>query len=144
MIANVPAYSCGLFSGADVARVTTAVRPSVVRRLLVPNSPNSPQVRTDGTTQASAVSVEAMFQNQVAMTADLTTVAASLGTTPFVSPIPQYVFYTALIPGDITVSCQYLNYEFSATFAGVKHTGPILGGACSVRAIKIGTSCSAT
>ncbi|KAJ7819161.1 heme peroxidase [Mycena leptocephala] len=125
LIANVPAYSCGSFSGANIARITTAVR-------------------IDGTTQASGVSVEAMLQNQVGMTADLTTVAASLGTAPFVSPIPQYAYWTALIPGDISVSCQYLNYEFSATFAGVIHTGPLLGGACSVRSIKISTACSTT
>ncbi|KAJ7826330.1 heme peroxidase [Mycena leptocephala] len=125
LIANVPAYSCGSFSGANIARITTAVR-------------------IDGTTQASGVSVEAMLQNQVGMTADLTTVSASLGTSPFVSPIPQYAYWTALIPGDISVSCQYLNYEFSATFAGVIHTGPLLGGACSVRSIKISTACSTT
>ncbi|KAF7336882.1 Peroxidase [Mycena venus] len=125
MIANVPAYSCGMFSGPNIARITTAVR-------------------VDGTTQASSVSVEAMLQNQVGMTADLTTVSASLGTAPFVSPIPQYVYYTALIPGDASVSCQYLNYEFSAIFGRVTHTGPLLGGACSVRSIHIGTTCSTT
>ncbi|KAJ6577055.1 heme peroxidase [Mycena vulgaris] len=125
LIANVPAYSCGIFSGANIARITTAVR-------------------TDGAAQASAVSVEAMLQNQVSLTADLTTVSASLGTTPFVSPIPQYAFYTALIPGDTNVSCQYLNYEFSAAFEGVTHTGPLLGGACNGQGIHIGTSCSTT
>ncbi|KAJ7238586.1 heme peroxidase [Mycena haematopus] len=125
LIANAPAYSCGLFSGANIARITTAVR-------------------VDGATQASGVFVEAMLQNQVGMTADLTTVAASRGTAPFVSPIPQYVYYTALIPGDASLSCQYLNYEFTATFAGVNHTGPLLGGACSVRSIHIGTACSST
>ncbi|KAF8141080.1 heme peroxidase [Mycena galopus ATCC 62051] len=125
LIANVPAYSCGMFSGADIARITTAVR-------------------VDGPTQASSVSVESMFQNQINMTADLTTVAASLGTAPFTSPIPQYVYYTALIPGDVSVVCQYLNFEFSATFAGLVHTGPLLGGACNVRSIRIGTSCSST
>ncbi|KAJ7094262.1 heme peroxidase [Mycena epipterygia] len=125
LIANVPAFTCGFFSGADVARVTTAVR-------------------IDGPTQVTSVSVEAMFQNQVGMTADLTTVSAALGTTPFVSPIPQYAFYTALIPGNTSVSVQYLNYEFSAIFAGTTHTGPVLSGVASPRAIKIATSCSAT
>ncbi|KAJ7067236.1 heme peroxidase [Mycena amicta] len=124
-VINVPAYSCGMFSGSNIARITTAVR-------------------TDGTTQASSVSVEAMFQNQVGMTADLTTVTASPGTAPIVSPISQYAYYTALVPGNASFSCQYLNYEFSATFGGVVHTGPILGGACSVRSIHIGTSCSST
>ncbi|KAJ7707364.1 hypothetical protein B0H17DRAFT_1325239 [Mycena rosella] len=125
LIANVPAYSCGILSGTDIARITTAVR-------------------TDGATQASDVSVEAMLQNRVSMTADLTTVSASPGTAPFVSPIPQYTFYTALIPGDTNLFCQYLNYEFSATFAGITHTGPLLEGACSIRAIKIQVACSAT
>ncbi|KAJ7364438.1 putative L-ascorbate oxidase [Mycena albidolilacea] len=125
LIVNVPAYSCGMFTGANIARITTAVR-------------------ADGATQVSGVSVEAMFQNQVAMSADLTTVAASLGTAPFISPIPQYVYYTALIPGDTSFSCQYLNYEFSAIFGGVVHTGPLLGGVCGVRSIRIGTSCSTT
>ncbi|KAF7312599.1 Peroxidase [Mycena indigotica] len=124
-VVNVPAYSCGLFSGSNIARITTAVR-------------------TDGTTQASGVSVEAMFQNQVAMRADLTTVAATLGTSPIVSPVSQYAYYTALIPGDSSLSCQYLNFEFSATFGGVVHAGALLGGACNVRSIHIAAGCSST
>ncbi|KAF8068734.1 heme peroxidase [Lyophyllum atratum] len=125
LIVYVPAYSCALISGPNIARVTTAVR-------------------IDGTTQPSSVSVESMFRDTTLFKAVLTTVPASLGTAPYISPVPQYAFYTALVPGDVSLFCQYLNFEYSAVFGGVTHTGPIMGGACNVRALRISTSCSTT
>ncbi|KAJ7285292.1 heme peroxidase [Mycena rebaudengoi] len=69
LVINVPAFSCALLSGTNIARITTAIRTTV---------------------QATSVSVEAMLQNKTAMTADLTTVAAAMGTAPFLRLMPIF------------------------------------------------------
>ncbi|KAF7351047.1 hypothetical protein MSAN_01667000 [Mycena sanguinolenta] len=121
-IVNVPAYTCGILFGSEpyIARITTAVR--------IDPSASAP----------INVTVEASFQNQTTFIPILSTVQASLSTSPLISPIPElYVYYAALVPGDTGDVCAYDAFEFSATIGKEVHTGPRLIGPCTVRAFGI-------
>ncbi|KAJ6497578.1 heme peroxidase [Mycena sanguinolenta] len=73
LIVNVPAYTCGILFGTEpyVARITTAVR-------IDPSAP-----------APINVTVEASFQNRTTFIPTLSTVEASLSTSPLISPIPE-------------------------------------------------------
>ncbi|KAJ6468452.1 heme peroxidase [Mycena sanguinolenta] len=116
MVVNVPAYTCSIQGALAGARITTAVR-------------------ADGSTPApSQVTVETTSVDGDTQLSTLFDSTAELGTAPFLSPIPEYVYYTVVSPEpDPSIGCTQMSFEFSATIGGVVHRGPMLNGPCSLR-----------
>nr|GAT52364.1 predicted protein [Mycena chlorophos] len=59
---------------------------------------------------------------------------AAIGTSPVLSPSPDYIYYTGLVPGPIQANGCSTQMEYSATIDGVVHPGQILYSGCTSRA----------
>ncbi|KAF7313960.1 Peroxidase [Mycena chlorophos] len=113
----VPQYTCQGYLNGNLnitGRITVAIRSSVT---------------------PSAVTLEsASFGVNGQPIPQIFDGPAAIGTSPALSPSPDYVYYTGLVPGPIQANGCSTQMEYSATIDGVVHPGQILYSGCTSRA----------